>query len=73
MELKREVLSWVPARAVRIMREFWVRHMPHLPTTGALDRLLLDLHEVWRAKEDVRVQRMKTRCVTSMRASRTET
>jgi hypothetical protein len=69
-ELKREVRAWVPCRAVRLVRDFWVRHVMSggqpgdtnraIPP-GALDRLLLDLNEVWGTREDIRVRRLKLR------------
>lgn len=71
-ELKREVKAWVPCRAVRLVRDFWVRHVMSggqpgdthraIPP-GALDRLLLDLNEVWGTREDIRVRRLKLRWV----------
>jgi len=56
----REVLSWVPCKAMWVMKEFWIKSCPHIPS-HVINQLILDVNGVWQKKEDRRVSNLRHR------------
>ena len=59
-ETKKEMMSWVPSKATWLMKEFWIKTCPHVPS-HVINKLILDVNEVWQKKEDRRLARLRER------------
>ena len=61
-DIKKEILAWVPSRAIQVAKEFWIRHLAHVPAS-VIDRFVLEVNEIWRMREEKRLDRLKHRLV----------